>query len=172
MRKQRVDVLLSILTNAILPDLQGAEMRVLLDFAPPRLSKDEYASRKKAQALSSADAESMVEYAIEDSDKVCTDRTPIPRLLTSRVSLDTRYQCSVILGSNNPVYSTRVRFRWIPGREDINYRMQLRELQETRDQVQTYVLGSPYHCFSHQAWYSRPLWVYQHHPTLSTNSNQ
>lgn len=77
MRKQRVDVLLSILTDAILPDLQGAEMRVLLDFAPPRLSKDEYVSRKKAQAISSANAESMIEYVIEDSDKVCTNRTSL-----------------------------------------------------------------------------------------------
>lgn len=70
MRRQRVDVLLNILTGAVLPDLHAAEIRISLDFAQARLSKDEYAARKKAQALDSAEAGSMVEYAPDESEKV------------------------------------------------------------------------------------------------------
>lgn len=76
MRKQRVDVLLHILTDKIEPDFHRAELRVTLNFETPTFSKVELAARKKAYLIPSADAEGMVEYNEECEDgRVSTIRS-------------------------------------------------------------------------------------------------
>lgn len=62
MRKQRVDVMLHILTDKIEPDFRRAELRVTMNFEAPRFSKVEGQARKRAYAINSEDAEGMVEY--------------------------------------------------------------------------------------------------------------
>ncbi|KAJ6507586.1 hypothetical protein DFH09DRAFT_943012 [Mycena vulgaris] len=68
MRKQRIDVLLHILTEQVEPDFRRSDIRVALDFERPRLSKGEQASQQKARAIPSEDLDDMIDYAdIEDN---------------------------------------------------------------------------------------------------------
>ncbi|KAJ7676949.1 hypothetical protein DFH06DRAFT_1080029 [Mycena polygramma] len=62
-RKQRIDVLLHILTEQVEPDFRRSDIRVALDFDRPRLSKSEQASQQKARAVSSEDLDDMIDYA-------------------------------------------------------------------------------------------------------------
>lgn len=69
MRKQRVDVLVYILTQRVEPDYQRMEIRVALGFENSNLSKTELASRKTAEAIESGVLDEMV---IDDGDNnVC-----------------------------------------------------------------------------------------------------
>lgn len=84
MRKQRIDVLLHILTDQVEPDFHRDHVRIGLNFERSRLSKAEQESRKKANAILSMELEDMFEYAEETLDKVrqqicpCKTRTNCP----------------------------------------------------------------------------------------------
>jgi hypothetical protein len=68
MRKQRIDVLLHILTEQVEPDFRRSDIRVALDFERPRLSKSEQVSYQKARLIPSEDLDDMIDYAdIEDN---------------------------------------------------------------------------------------------------------
>ena len=69
MRKQRVDVILYILSEKVEPDFRRSALRVSLNFEQPTYSKVEIQYRKVAQKIDSAEAEEMVAYD-EDSDNL------------------------------------------------------------------------------------------------------
>jgi len=70
MRKQRVDVILHILTDKVEPDFRRSELRVSLNFEQPTYSKIELQHRKVAQGLDSAEAEEMIAYDENSDDLV------------------------------------------------------------------------------------------------------
>ena len=63
MRKQRIDVLLHVLTEQVKPDFRCSDIHVAFDFERLRLSKAEQASQQKAQSILSKDLEDMIDYA-------------------------------------------------------------------------------------------------------------
>ncbi|KAK7017465.1 hypothetical protein VNI00_018645 [Paramarasmius palmivorus] len=69
MRRQRVDVLLHILTEKVEPDFRRADLMVRLDYEHPRLSKEERESQRKAQAVPATELEDRIDVPIELSDK-------------------------------------------------------------------------------------------------------
>lgn len=71
MRKQRINVMLHVLTDKVEPDFRRDELRVTMIFKRPRFLKVEVASRKKALALDSSLAVDMVEYGEEVSGRQC-----------------------------------------------------------------------------------------------------
>lgn len=60
MRKQRLDVLIHILTEQLEPDYRTKDLRVALGFEETSLSMAELASRKAAEGIDLADIDDMV----------------------------------------------------------------------------------------------------------------
>ncbi|KAL0563165.1 hypothetical protein V5O48_018910, partial [Marasmius crinis-equi] len=69
MRKQRIDVLVHVLTQQIEPDFWHADLMVQLNFEKPRLSKVERASNSKAMEVPSTELDDMVDISVELTDK-------------------------------------------------------------------------------------------------------
>ncbi|KAJ7238405.1 hypothetical protein C8J57DRAFT_1086881 [Mycena rebaudengoi] len=63
MQKQRVDVLLHILTEQVEPDFRRSDIHITLDFERPWLSKSELASQQKAISIPTEDLDDMIDYA-------------------------------------------------------------------------------------------------------------
>ena len=67
---QRLDVLLHILADQVEPDFQKEELRIMLDFEQPCLSKAEHDNQHKANVITSSELEDMVEYVDDVFGKV------------------------------------------------------------------------------------------------------
>jgi hypothetical protein len=61
MRKQRIDIMLHILTEKVELDFRHAELRITMTFEPAKLSKEERESRRLAEGVESATMPLMVE---------------------------------------------------------------------------------------------------------------
>ena len=66
MRRQRVDILVYILTTKLLPDFQRDDTRVRLGYSQPALCKKEQESRKQSDGIPSDIMETMVRHDLAD----------------------------------------------------------------------------------------------------------
>lgn len=71
MRRQRIDVIIHILTEKVEPDFRRSELRVTMGFEAPRLSKEERENRSRAEAIESAMMGELVDtYNDTDANEV------------------------------------------------------------------------------------------------------
>ena len=61
MRKQRLDILVHILTSKVIPDYRCAEAHTMLGFSRAALSRPERIAKEAAEAIDSALASEMVQ---------------------------------------------------------------------------------------------------------------
>ncbi|KZV59651.1 hypothetical protein PENSPDRAFT_561269, partial [Peniophora sp. CONT] len=83
MRRQRIDVLLHILSTQVLPDFRRKDKRVRLGLSQPALNTRERQSRKLADEIPSTELEGMVRLDIEEGGS-----DTVPEILVMSFTMD------------------------------------------------------------------------------------